>query len=706
VSGSTSAGQALKGEPKLLLQAAALVLLIMAAYLPASRGGFVWDDDAYVTDNPLLASPDGLWRIWFSSEHPSQYFPLAYTTLRFGYGLWGLDPSGYHVLNIILHCANTLLVWVLLRNLVFPAAWLGAALFALHPVQVETVAWVSELKNLQSTFFYLLSLLMWMRFTQNFDFQPLDGHGGREPSGRSRLAKAGTPYLPWRPYALALVFYCLALLSKTTACTLPAALILVNWFQGRPIRRRTLVAVVPFLVLGLGMGLLSLWWERRMGHYGAEYGLAFSLPERLLIAGRAIWFYAAKLIWPATLTFSYPRWHIDSRDALQYGWLAAAVLAGIALWLGRKRIGRGPVAAFAFFVAALSPMLGFIQNFTFRYSFVADHYQYLACVGPLALFAAILCGTGRAGVSPAYSRVDNSPNTPARRRRSQMGGAPWVVGGVLLLLLGTLTWRQCGAYNNLETLMRDTIAKNPESWMAHANLGLCYLSRGQAKEAIASFDRAIELNPTCFEAIRNRGLALSAEGRFDEALDQYKKVLQIHPDDFGAYNNMGLALAGQGKWEEAVSQYEKAIQLSPGFLKAHVNMAIALQRLGRSQEAATHYRTALNLDPQCPEALNNLAWILATHPDAALRNGPEALRLAKEALRTASEQDPICFATLAAAYAENGRFADAVTSARQAEEMATAAGSKKLAQKYHELGELFSAGLPFRDAPVIGAEGK
>ena len=685
MSGSTSAGQAaVKGEPKILLQAAALVLLIMLAYLPASRGGFVWDDDAYVTDNPMLAVPDGLWKIWFSSDHPSQYFPLAYTTLRFGYQLWGLDPAGYHILNIALHCANTLLVWVLLRKLAIPAAWLGAALFALHPVQVETVAWVSELKNLQSTFFYILSLLMWIRFTGSLEFQPVMSRAQVTVRLTNSVSQK-PPIVRWRSYALALLFYCLALLSKTTACTLPAALILVNWLQGRPIRWRTLAATAPFLALGLAMGLLSLWWERRMGHYGAEFGLSFTTAERLLIAGRAVWFYAAKLIWPVNLTFSYPRWHINSHEALQYAWVAATVLVGAGLWLGAKRVGRGPVVAIAFFVAALSPMLGLIQNFTFRYSFVADHYQYLACIGPLALFAAALC----------TSSV----------RKPLSGRAVWVIGGALLLVLGSFTWRQCGIYKDLETLMRDTIAKNPESWMAHANLGLCYLGRGQNKEAIACFDQAIQLNPNCFEALRNRGLALAAEGRLDDALDQYNQVLQIHPNDFGAYNNIGLALTGKGKWNEAVDQYAKAIQLNPGFLKAHANLAIALQRLGRSQEAVVHYRAALDLDPQSPEALNNLAWILATHPDPALRNGPESLRLAQEALRTAPYKDPLCFATLAAAYAENGRFADAVASARQAEEMAAAAGSKKLAQKYHELGELFASGRPLRDTPGNASQG-
>jgi tetratricopeptide (TPR) repeat protein len=627
----------------------------MIAYLPASRAGFVWDDDAYVTDNPLMAAPDGMRKIWFSGEHPSQYFPLAYTTLRLGYDLWGLDPAGYHVVNIIEHCVNALLVWVLLRKLGLPGAWLGAALFALHPVQVETVAWISELKNLQSTLFYLLALLMWVKFTEKI------------------------PAQQWRFYALSLLFFLLSLLSKTTACTLPAALLLVLWLRHRPIGWRTLLEVVPFCLFSLGMGLFSIWWERRMGHYGAEFGLSFSAPERLLIAGRAIWFYAAKLLWPASLTFSYPRWNINSHDFLQYGWVLASVLCGVLLWRSRRWWGRGPVTAVLFFVATLSPMLGLVQNFTFRYSFVADHYQYLACLGPLALFAA--------GASNFLSA-----RWPAGR------GLP-ALSAVLLLTLASLTWRQCGAYKDLETIMRDTIAKNPESWMSHANLGLCYLQRGQTKEAIACFERAVRLNPNCFEAIRSLGLAMAAEGRFDEALQKYQDVLKINPNDFGTYNNIGLALCDKGLPADAVGQYVKAIEINPAFLKAHVNLAITLQRLGRGGEAVAHYKAALGLDPRCPEALNNLAWILATHPDAAVRDGAEALRLATEALQTSPSQDALNFVTLAAAYAENGSFTQAVAAARKAEELASAPGTEELAKKYHDLTVLFLSGQPLRDAP-------
>ena len=207
-----------------------IVVAIFIAYLPALHGGFIWDDDAYVTNDPLLSAPDGLWRIWFSAHHQSQYFPLVFTTLRFEYDLWGLNPVGYHAVNILLHAANALLAWLILRRLTVPGAWLAAAIFALHPVQVETVAWITELKNTESTFFYLLALLAWMKFAASES---------------------------WRFYALTFLLYALALFSKTTACTLPAAMMLVLWLKREPLTLGRWIQLVPFLAAGLAMGLLS-----------------------------------------------------------------------------------------------------------------------------------------------------------------------------------------------------------------------------------------------------------------------------------------------------------------------------------------------------------------------------------------------------------------------------------------------------------------
>ncbi len=338
----------------LLLGALLIILATLAAYWPVFSAGFIWDDDAYVTDNALLSAPDGLSRIWFSAHSQSQYFPLVFTTLRVEYALWGLNPVGYHVVNVCLHIVNALLVWALLRRLALPRAWLAAAIFALHPVQVETVAWVTELKNTESTLFYLLAVFAWLNFC----------------AGKGR----------WF-YALALALFALALFAKTTACTLPAVLLLALWLKNDLVNWRRILQTLPFLLFGLGMGLLSVWWENHLGNYLPKYHLLGGSLDRLLIATHALWFYAGKIFWPASLTFSYPRWDINAGDWRQYVWLAGCLAVAAALWLGRRKFGRQPAAALIFFAAVLSPMLGFIPLYTFYFSYVADHYQYLACLG-------------------------------------------------------------------------------------------------------------------------------------------------------------------------------------------------------------------------------------------------------------------------------------------------------------------------------------
>src|SRR5688500_4432073 len=353
-----------------LLWGFVLLLVTVLAYRHAWTAGYIWDDDVYVTQNQLLTAADGLRRIWFSLDSPSQYFPLVYTTFRLEYALWGLNPAGYHWVNIILHAANALLVWRLLLALRVPGAWLAAALFALHPVHVESVAWVTERKNVLMGLFFLLSLLAWVRFVE------------RETKGLGKY------------YGLALLFYALALFSKTTACTLPAALLLILWLKKMPITLRRIGQIVPFVLLGIVMGLVTIWWERH--HQGTQGELfAIVLPERLLVAARAFWFYLGKPFCPVNLSFSYPRWSISPGNPLDYWWLVATAGLAVAVYFARRRLGRGPEVALVFFAATLSPMLGFIMLYTFRYSFVADHYQYLASIGPLALAAAGLALGGK-----------------------------------------------------------------------------------------------------------------------------------------------------------------------------------------------------------------------------------------------------------------------------------------------------------------------
>ena len=527
-----------------------IILATVAAYWPVFSAGFIWDDDAYVTDNKLLSEADGWWRIWFSAHTQSQYFPLVYSTLRLEYLWWGLNPIGYHIVNVCLHIVNALLVWTLLKRLAIPGAWLAAAIFALHPVQVETVAWVTELKNTESTFFYLLAVMAWLNFC----------------GGKSR----------WF-YALAILLHALALFAKTTACTLPAVMLLVLWLKQEPVNWRRIFQVIPFLVMGFAFGLLSIWWEKHLNDYLPKYHLIGGLLDRLLIATHAAWFYAGKIFWPANLTFSYPRWEINAHDPAQYFWLAGCVMVAAGLWVWRGKLGHGPLAATFFFVAVLSPMLGFIPLYTFYFSFVADHYQYLACLGLIALFAA------------AATQL----------------AAKWKIGRaqsltlafVLLLTLGALTRQQCSAYQNLETLWTDTLKKNPRSWMAHTNLGRILSQRNDFTAAEAHYQAALEINPAEENIHFNYGNMLARMGRLDEAVVQYQEGLQFPPSKSDTHNNFGTVLLAQHRLDEAIAQFRIAIQGSPDRAHYHYNLGSALAAEKKFDEAVVEFQTALKLDP-------------------------------------------------------------------------------------------------------------
>ena len=526
-----------------------LVAATILVYQKAWQAGFIWDDDLYVTQNELLTAPDGLRRIWFSLDSPSQYFPLTYTSFRLEYALWGLNPAGYHWVNILLHAANALLVWRLLEALRVPGAWLAAALFALHPVQVESVAWISERKNVLMGFFFLLALLAWTRFV--------------EASSRPK----------WRHYSLALAFYALALFSKTTACTLPAALLLILWLKKKRIDGRSLAHIVPFVALGIAMGLVTLWWERyHQGTLGEAFGIG--LPERFLVASRALWFYAGKLLWPANLVFSYPRWTVSAGNPLDYIWLVVTAAVATLVYLTRNRLGRGPEVAALYFATTLGPVLGFIMLYTFRYSFVADHYQYLASIGPLALAAA--------GITWA--------SHSAGEKKRLLEGASYAV---LLAFLGLLTWRQSAMYSDWDTLWSTTVSRNPKSWMAHNNMAVGMARKGSFPEAITHFNRALELNPDHGEAHYNLANALLQVDREEEAITHYERAIQINPRHTRAHYNLAIVLVHQRRREEAIVHFNKALEINPNDPVAHEKLASVLRELGRTDEAEAHSRKAL-----------------------------------------------------------------------------------------------------------------
>ncbi len=788
---------------------ALLVAMTLAAYVPAMRAGFIWDDDDNVTESEVLRSADGLRRIWLEPGATQQYYPLVHTSFWLEYRLWHLNPLGHHVVNVVLHAANAVLVWAVLRRLRVPGAWFAAAVFALHPVHVESVAWITERKNVLSGLFYLLAVLAYLRFAGV-------GAGGARPA-RSRGG-----------YATVFLLFLCALFSKTVTCSLPAAMVLLLWWKHDRLSWRRVAPLLPMFLIGAAMALLTGWVEANLvGAQGRDFNLSWA--DRVLIAGRALWFYAEKLLWPAKLMAIYPRWAVDPRVWWQwlYPTAAAAVVAG--LWLLRGRIGKGPLVGVLFFVGTLVPTLGFADLYFMRYTFVADHWQYLPSLGLLSLFVAM--------AATAFDRLAPALPSAGAPARSPSGGvfAMSCVMAVILTVLGGLTWRQAHIYRDSETLWRDTLAKNPAAWMAHNNLAMILTDRGDLEPAVEHLAAALRLSPHTPEAHQNMGRALLQQGKvdeaigefraavdlapefakahhglavalakkgsideaiehyrqalrsrpalvearnelanllidrgqFDEAIGHVRQVLRIRRDFADAHGTLGRALAGQGKTEEAVAefaeavrlepdraeargnlalalarsgrideaiaQYTEALRIRPDWTKAHYNIGVLLARQGRTDEAAAHmrevlrlqpdnapalaqladllvrqkkirealdaYRAALRAEPGLVGAANNLAWILATHPDPAFRNGAEAVRVAEQACGGAASSNAQCLDTLAAAYAEAGRFTDAAEAARKALSLTANLPGRTDADAIARRLALYEAGRPYRSEP-------
>jgi tetratricopeptide (TPR) repeat protein len=615
-----------------------LVAMTVIAYIPAIHAGFIWDDDDYVQNNRLLRSADGLWRIWFHIGATPQYYPSVHTSYWIEYHLWGLNATGYHVVNILLHALGAILLWRVLIRLSVPGAWLAAAVFALHPVQVESVAWITERKNVLSGVFYFASALAYLHFA-------LPGDDGERPRRKG-------PY-----YALSLMLFLCALCSKTVTCSLPAALLLVLWWKRHRPPWRDAAMLAPFLVCGLAFGILTAAMERyRVGAIGEEWNLSFV--ERALIAGRALWFYASKLAFPVDLAFIYPRWQINPAAWQQYVYPVAAMAVPVALWLARHKIGTGPLVGVLVFGGTLFPALGFFNVYPMRYSWVADHFQYLATVGLIA-----------ATVAVAHHCVD------------RVGGSRsilWPAFSVALpAVLGLLTLRQAGVYSDLETLWRDTLSKNPGAWMAHNNLA---------------------------NILREKGNVSGAMGHLQEAMEHFQEAVRLNPRDPFAYNNLGGLLIGMGRIDEAIDQCNQALRLRPDYPDAHRNLALALAASGRVREAIEHCRESLRLRPDNADVLNNLAWLLATSPQVQQEEAKEAIGLAERAAQlTDNREDPHVLDTLAAAYAAAGQFDKAVILARRAIAAASSAAATSVAAPIRERLELYKQNRPYREpGPTSG----
>ena len=765
-----------------------LVLGVVLAYQPAWNAGFIWDDDYHLTQNPCVVGPLGFKAIWTSSA--AVYYPLVLASFWLQHAIWGLRPLPYHLVTLALHAGCAILLWRVLERLKVRGAWLGAGLWALHPVQAESVAWITELKNTQSCLFYLLAILCFLRWRTA---------GASDRSGRA--------------YGLGLLCALLAILSKTSTVMLPVVLGLCWWWLDGRWRWHNTLKLAPFLLIS---GLAAAWTIREQefhsGALGADWAQTWT--ERLIIAGNDVWFYLAKLFWPHPLIFIYPRWSVHASRVAEYVPAAAALVLLAVLWRNRQGWTRPFLFAYAYFLVSLFPVLGFFNVYFFRYSFVADHFQYLASAGPLALVAA--------GIS-----------TAGERRGAWNARVKAALRGAILIVLGGLTWQQTEMYRDLQTLWRATLSRNPDAVIAHNNLGLALYEKDQLDEATAHFQTALRIRPDFADAHNSLGLVLLRQGHANEAAAQFRQALTLLPDFAVAENNLGNSLGQLGNIDDANRCFRKAIELNPHFALAHYNLANSLSQQSLAHEAIIHYQKALEIQPSYPEAwynlglafhqagfendaiasleravalrpefadaqnnlgnlllqngrvdgailhyrkaaltaptnaaalinlgqallqqgqwaeaissfeqalaiaptaaaphtllgqalareglprdavkhyqaalalqptnvlaLNNLAWIWATSSDAGARDGRRAVALAQQAAELSGETNAAILGTLAAAYAEAGRFNEALATAAKALAVAESSADHGLAKEFRNRLDDYKAGRPHRE---------
>jgi len=735
----------------------ALLLLTAITYLPALRGGFIWDDDDHLTQNRAVAARNGLEMIW-SSLAVSRYYPLTLTSFWVQRRLWALNPMPYHAVNIALHAVNAASLFALLRKLNVRGAWVAAALWAVHPVNVESVAWVTELKNVQSGLFFFLSLLCYLRFEECLRHS-------------SEAERPGTAPV-W--YSLALLGAAAAVLSKPSTVVLPLVLLLLAWWQHGRVLREDALRATPFFALALAMSAWTI-VEQQVEVATPGQNWSLTLTERLIVAGRAVWFYAGKMVWPVNLMFIYPRWQLDANAFLSLLSLAGVTL--VAFVIGRYRFhawARASALGLGYFLIALLPVLGFFDIYFFRYSFVADHFQYLAGIGIVALVSA----AGAASL---------------RRRAVQVP-----LAAVTVAALSGMSWRHTHVFRDREVLWRDTLAKNPQAAIADNNLGAILNEQKRYKEAIGYLQAALRLRPGTAEPQNNLGISLTELGRYDEALGHlqealrvrpdfssahyqlgvlytkmnrldeaeqeylaalrygpptpeacfelglvwerqgkrhqastaYRDALRINPDYAFAHNNLANLLAEDGKLDEAIRHYQQAVAADPKLEEAHRNLAILLRRTGDLNGAIRHLRAAVELEPGraetrldlgqiliaarrygeaietfrhglevVPENVglgNALAWLLATCPEAQWRDGVQAVRISERVVAKTDRKRPDVLDTLAAAYAEVGRFDDAVRVAKEAVTLAQERADSTMATAIEEHVRLYELHQAFR----------
>ena len=639
---------------------ALIAVIALIAYFPSLNGGFVLDDNHLLTENELIAAPDGLYRFWCTSE-AADYWPVSNTSLWIEWRLWGMNPTGYHVTNLILHIVEALLIWIILRKLSIPGAFFAAMIFAVHPVNVESVAWIAQRKDMLAVLFFLLSILWYLK-AEMPSARECHAHVCR---GHDRQPMA----IYW--YWLSLAAFVLAMLSKGSAVVLPVLLLGIVWWL-RPLIRRDLVRIAPFFAVAVVLAVVNVWFQT---HGTEKVFRTADFAERLLGAGGVVWFYLYKALLPVDLAFIYPQWRIDTGNLLWWLPLFAVLVVTAALWRYRETWARPFLFAWGFFCLALTPIMGFIDVGFMKYSLVADHYQHIAIIGVIVLAAA--------GWSIWHRQSQGTTYTAAK-----------IIAILAVGVLAFLTWRQSGLYCDAITLYNATLEKNPECWMAHNNLGGALIQADRLPEAIDHYEQALRLKSDYFDVHNNLGVALVQTGRPEEAIVHYKKALSLKPDYPEAHNNLAVALIQTKRLQQAIEHYREAVTLRSDYPEAHNNLGDALIQIGRPEEAIKHYEQAVRLKPDYVEAHNNLGFTLTQtgRPEEAIEHFEQALLLKpdfsearynlgntllqlgkyREAIEhyrkflRLNPDSPEVYNNLGAALVQTGRFQEAIECYRQA----------------------------------------
>jgi tetratricopeptide (TPR) repeat protein len=575
------------------IAALALLLAPFLVYLPAWHGQFIWDDPVSLSENPLIPRRDGLYCFWFTSV-PQDYFPLTFTSFWLEYRLWGLNPMGYHLTNILLHALGAVLLWRVLLRLKVPGAWLAALVFALHPVCVASVAWISERKNTLSLPLCLLSMLFYLRYDELASPQST-AHGPVSAAGPRAIFHS-----PWMLYLMSLAAFALSLLAKSSVVVLPGVLLLCAWWQHWQERRSTLVPgpslltprfflrLAPFFALAVASSLLTIWFQHHRAMTAGSAVQTENLWQRLAAAGCALWFYLYKALLPVRLSAVYPLWDFTHASLLAFlPFVAFTALLGLGWWY-RAGWGRHLCFALGCFALALLPVLGFVDMFYLTYSRVADHWAYLCLPSVIALLvgAATSLWGSQCGWSCGWQ-----------------GRWPLLLCLCVLGWLASATWQRAHVYASEVALWRDTAQKDPFCAQAHNNLGFALYNAGRSGEAKPEIERALQLNPVMPEAHNNMGMLLDNLDQHERATPYYQEAIRLCPSYSDALNNLGANLFEQGKTNEALAAFEAALGANP---KTHLNLATYFLKIGSVEQALAHARLALRDDPR-----NSLAFYIA-----------------------------------------------------------------------------------------------